>query len=237
MPTRVEAAAKAAHEEISSAVNQIENSLPASSRSSSSPLFRDEVELHEMRSVDRLLVLERRPVANDNCRGSQSKMTDRKKFPKKAKTAGPSKSKRRAANWKCLRRAQVTSRRIVAKVARLGRRFTRNMVVVEDLIRHGVARAMAAAHSMLDDVSSSSSNGTPGVEREAAEIRANGNAMHVAASSRSRPTASRRDPLSTREPRNEVIALMPLWVWSGTKSVSSKVIRGAFKKCRVGGSA
>ena len=270
MPTRVDVAAEAAHEEISKVVKKIESSLESQSRSDGddelpSPLFREEeVQHQEMRYLDRLL-LGKKPASKDGLHQSRSsrpatgdgkhcqykerfggspqvhRRTNRSKIAsilsphnrtddvekkqvfsgvkesyrsqrqeetqnihnkkpdrnksnrsntpnhsqgttisrklglqlhekmsglvrraqsgknskrhtqnkKHAHTAAPSRNKRRQMNHKVIQRAQRSSRRLIGKMVRLGRRCTHNLTTIRNAIKSSVAKAVA--HTMLEE--------------------------------------------------------------------------------------
>lgn len=70
---------------------------------------------------------------------------------KTSKTSTPSRNKRRQLNNKLMQRAQRSSRRIVTKLVKLGRRCTKNLATVQNAIHDGVKKAMLHAHSMLEE--------------------------------------------------------------------------------------
>ncbi|KAL7548472.1 hypothetical protein ACHAWF_011786 [Thalassiosira exigua] len=73
---------------------------------------------------------------------------------KGAQTAAPSRNRRQRANDKLIQRARRSSRRAVARMAKLGRSCARSFSAVRDAIRDGVANAMANVPSMLEEASS-----------------------------------------------------------------------------------
>mmetsp|Transcript_16114 Transcript_16114/g.34056 ORF Transcript_16114/g.34056 Transcript_16114/m.34056 type:complete len:359 (+) Transcript_16114:71-1147(+) len=331
MPTRVDTAAKSAHEEISNAVKQIENNLTSSSPSNSgmsSPLFRDEVQQHEMRYLDRLLLGQKssatgnllrqsrevvvggaacgnpnkkQPSSNrskiasilspnnrkdnyttkhgdsqrihnkqqfkntvtrhtpnkssntsdiigHNLHNKMSTLIHRQNQPKKSNSCGhhpkrsirttavPSRSKRRQTNQKLIHRAQLSSRRVISKMVRLGRRCTRNLTTVKKIIHHGVVMAVARAHSMLEQTShfndgmSSTKKGQGG-----SSVNENSRNAKTAVVSLGLPnsdpkerdtvkSASLKDPASVRVPPKDAFAFAPSWMLGGTKHMSSKAV-------------
>lgn len=82
MPTRVDVAAEAVHEEISTAVEKIQTNLHTSDANSDtvhqlpSPLFRDEVQRQEMNYLDGLL-LRKKSCEDDDCAMQKSHLSKR----------------------------------------------------------------------------------------------------------------------------------------------------------------
>mmetsp|Transcript_33071 Transcript_33071/g.69604 ORF Transcript_33071/g.69604 Transcript_33071/m.69604 type:complete len:374 (+) Transcript_33071:99-1220(+) len=177
--------------------------------------------LHEKVSK---LIHHHQPPKNNNKRNYNQK---------RARTAAPSRNKRRQMNHKFIQRAQLSSRRVVAKMVRLGRRCTHSLTTVKNVVNQSVARAIANAHSMLEETSVH--NGVSHVKRGQdininennkvgtvdnagqAKIRAGeGDTATVASSSQNHS--------SVPVPPKDAFSMTSSWMLGGTERMSSKAV-------------
>lgn len=354
MPTRIDAAAEAAHEEIANAVGQIENNLSQPSANNNqlpSPLFRDEVQQQEMRYLDGLLsgkkvqksqsevaaaaaadahqykecihqpnrskiasilspydrkdddenqqstssgqasshsVKQNEPQKihnkqmNQNNNGFKSKRSNgtpisesgsighklhtkisglirhNNKQPakpnnskrhthnqKRARTAAPSRNKRCQMNHKLIKRAQLSSRRVISKMVRLGRRCTQNLTTIKNAINKSVARAMANAHSMLEETSVRNGKSVRNTLDLSMKINVNDNkkvgSVNHAGQARTgakeggtaaTAASSSQNHSSITVPPKKAFSLAPSWMLGGTERMSSKAVSMVQKTIR-----
>mmetsp|Transcript_34702 Transcript_34702/g.63815 ORF Transcript_34702/g.63815 Transcript_34702/m.63815 type:complete len:230 (-) Transcript_34702:195-884(-) len=168
----------------------------------------------------------------------KSKSTSYGHHPKRSiRTAAvPSRSKRRQTNQKLIHRAQLSSRRVISKMVRLGRRCTRNLTTVKNIIHHGVVMAVARAHSMLEETSHCN-NGVSSPNKGQGGSNVNENSRNVKTAvvsfgfqnsyqtERDAVTStSLKDPASLRVPPKDAFAFAPSWMLGGTKHMSSKAV-------------
>lgn len=164
---------------------------------------------------------------------SQPKQNSKRSYnQKRARAAAPSRNKRHQLNNKLLQRAQSTSRRLVAKMVRLGRRCTRNLTTIKSAISVSVARAVANAHSMLDEAASSTmsgvhhtaSSGHGALNPLAANKAAETDGVDARGGGESEVGAAEgiESNSSVPAPPGAAFAMAPQWVLGDARYVSSK---------------
>jgi len=178
-----------------------------------------------------------------------STLIHRKNHPKESKTtsyghrpkrsirtaAVPSWSKRHQTNQKLIHRAQLSSRRVISKMVRLGRRCTRNLTTVKNVIHHAVVMAVARAHSMLEETSHCNDGMSSAMKgQRGSSVDENSRNAKTAVVSFGLPnsdpkerdavtSASLKGPASVRVPPKDTFAFAP-WMLGGTKHMSSKAV-------------
>lgn len=135
-------------------------------------------------------------------------------------------------NHKLIQRAQNSSRKVITKMVRLGRRCTQNLTTIKNVINHSVAKAIANAHSMLEETSTH--NGMSNAQRgQGIQFSENRKVEAVKESKEGDATAaSQRDHSSVRVPPNDAFTLTPSWMLGGAERMSSKAVSMAKKTIR-----
>jgi len=161
---------------------------------------------------------------------------------KRTRAAVPSRNKRQQRNQKLIQRAQLSTRKVINKVVRLGRRCTRNLTTIKNYVHLTVAHAMANAHSMLEETCHGHSpissarrhinlNGNPNRKRKPDSLGSTGS-MKTSAKQSTAANASLRDNSTVRIPPMDAFSFTAAptkWVLGGKEYMSSKAVLMAKK--------